>query len=157
MPTCRPCADPRREDIDRELLAGRPLRPLAGRTGHSKSALDRHKHACLAAPALPPIDQEAAIEKAGGSLAELVREARRLGKKAEKDGDLRAALLAVRELVRMTELAAKLSGALTPPAGPGSLHLHVTSDQAARIAETYLARRAGRAIEATATTVEGGQ
>jgi hypothetical protein len=38
-------------------------------------------------------------------------EARRLGRKAEKAGDIRAALLACRELARMCELMGRLVGA----------------------------------------------
>jgi hypothetical protein len=55
------------------------------------------------------------------SLVEKVRqlelEARRLGKKAEDAGDFRGAMAAVRELVRIVELLAKLQGELREPSG----------------------------------------
>ena len=49
-----------------------------------------------------------------GQIQELTAEARRLKSKAEGKGDLRTALSAIRELVRMVELLAKLRGELAP-------------------------------------------
>jgi hypothetical protein len=42
-------------------------------------------------------------------------EARRLGRKAEREGDLRAALLALREMARANELLGRLAGAFHQP------------------------------------------
>ena len=41
--TCLTCRNEAREAIDKALVAGEPLRDIAGRTGLSKSSLDRHK------------------------------------------------------------------------------------------------------------------
>jgi hypothetical protein len=50
-------------------------------------------------------------------IAQLETEARRLGKKAEDAGDLRGAMAAVRELVRIVEVLGKLQGEITEPGG----------------------------------------
>lgn len=52
-----------------------------------------------------------------GKITQLEEEARRLGKKAEDAGDLRGALAAVRELVRIVELLARIQGELKEPGG----------------------------------------
>ena len=54
-----------------------------------------------------------------GQVEDLKSMARRLGKKAEDAGDLRGALAAVRELVRIVDLVAKLTGQI---GGDGSGH-----------------------------------
>ena len=50
-----------------------------------------------------------------GKIIQLGDEARRLGKKAEDAGDLRGALTAVRELVRIVELLGRIQGEITEP------------------------------------------
>jgi len=52
-----------------------------------------------------------------GKITQLEQEARRLGRKAEDAGDYRGAMAAVRELVRIVELLAKLQGELKDPGG----------------------------------------
>src|ERR1700677_1805523 len=41
--SCTVCAHPRRAEIDAALVGGTTLREIAGRTGTTKSALDRHR------------------------------------------------------------------------------------------------------------------
>ena len=50
-----------------------------------------------------------------GKIVQLGEEARRLGKKAEDAGDLRGALAAIRELVRIVELAGRIQGEIAEP------------------------------------------
>jgi hypothetical protein len=52
-----------------------------------------------------------------GKITQLEMEARRLGGKAEAAGDYRGAMAAVRELVRIVELLAKMQGELKEPGG----------------------------------------
>jgi hypothetical protein len=52
-------------------------------------------------------------------------EARRLGAKAEQEGDLRAALLALRELGRAFELQGRLVGAFQPETAPGGITVNI--------------------------------
>jgi hypothetical protein len=76
-------------------------------------------------------------------LRELTSEAERLKERAEQKGDYRTALAAVRELCRIIELVARLSGELNER--PETKILNVTFDPqtAKRIAETFLARQVG--------------
>ena len=119
---CVICGDPRVADIDAALLENVGYRELAGRFGTSKSALFRHRASHLGATLLKA--KAAADMVAGDTLMEQVEElktmARRLGKKAEDTGDLRGALAAVRELVRIVDLVAKLTGQIGgDQGGPG--------------------------------------
>lgn len=112
-PTCTICRHPEREAIDADLVAGTPYRHIAARTGTSTGALQRHKTACLSAT-LVKATEAAEVVHADALLAKaraIEEEARRLGRKAEQQGDLRAALLACRELARMCELMGRLVGA----------------------------------------------
>lgn len=49
--TCTVCRHEALEAFDTALVAGEPLRDIAGRTGLSKSSLGRHKDNCLSATA----------------------------------------------------------------------------------------------------------
>jgi hypothetical protein len=112
-PTCTICRHPERETIDTDLVAGTPYRHIAARTGTSTGALQRHKAICLSATLVKAKDV-AEVVHAGTLLSKaraIENEARRLGRKAEQQGDLRAALLACRELARMCELMGRLVGA----------------------------------------------
>jgi hypothetical protein len=111
---CKACVSPSLEQINRELCAGGSTRDVGGRFGISKSAVARHRHHIgdvLAAAA------QAGALRAGDSLAQqlhdLVSDARKIQREAEAGKDARTQLLAVRELTRLVELSAKLSGELT--------------------------------------------
>ncbi len=112
--TCSVCTHPRREEVDAELVSGTPLRNIAEQFRLKTTSLHRHKNSHL--PADLAKAQEAEVVAAADSLLSrlehLTEEAHRLKGKAEKGGDLRTALSAVRELVRMVELLAKLRGEL---------------------------------------------
>jgi hypothetical protein len=98
------------------LIAGTPLRQVAARFGTSSSALFRHKKDHLPNALVKAME---AIEVAEATtLLEKVRllefEARRIQMKAEKAGDLRAALLAINQLVHIVgmlgEMEARMLG-----------------------------------------------
>jgi hypothetical protein len=112
-PTCTICRHAERGAIDADLVAGIPYRHIAARIGTSTGSLQRHKATCLSAT-LVKATEAAEVVHADFLLAKartIEEEARRLGRKAEKAGDLRAALLACRELARMCELMGRLVGA----------------------------------------------
>lgn len=138
--TCTVCNHLRRNEIDEALLAGEPLRDIAGRIPIAKSALHRHK---IHLPAtLVKARQSEEVSHANGllrQLIELTNEARRLQQKAEKKKDYRTALAAVRELCRIVELVAKINGELK---GSQINVVNVSLDErsATRIAEVWLAR-----------------
>jgi hypothetical protein len=46
--TCSICTHEARDDLNRALLGGASVRDVAGRSGVSKSAVDRHRRLCLA-------------------------------------------------------------------------------------------------------------
>jgi len=71
-------------------------------------------------PALMKTRDATEVVQADSLLAKITQlemEARRLGKKAEDAGDFRGAMAAVRELVRIVELLAKMQGEITEPGG----------------------------------------
>jgi len=109
--TCTICCHREREAIDADLVAGVPLRRIAAQSGTSTGALQRHR--CHVAAGVVRAAETCEHER-GTSLLEKIRsmegEARRLGAKAEQEGDLRAALLALRELGRAFELQGRLLG-----------------------------------------------
>ena len=112
-PTCTICRHAEREAIDTDLVAGIPYRHIAARIGTSTGSLQRHKASCLSATLVKATDAAEVVH--ADTLLAKVRaiedEARRLGRKAEQQGDLRAALLACREMARMCELMGRLVGA----------------------------------------------
>lgn len=112
---CTICTHPKREAIDQALIAGElSYRDIAGRFEISRSSLVRHKQNHL--PATLAQAQEARevanADDLLGQLDQLRAEAHRIKDKAEKAGDFRAALTGIRELVRIVELMAKVSGEL---------------------------------------------
>lgn len=112
---CTICAHPDREDIDQALVAGDlSYRAIADRFGIARSSLIRHKTNHL--PATLAQAQEAQeVARAGDLLSQLGQlraEAQRIKNKAEAAGDFRTALTGIRELVRIVELMAKVSGEL---------------------------------------------
>jgi hypothetical protein len=103
--TCTACSNPHRDDIDRLLLEGTPLRNIAKRFSLSATGLFRHnKHLSTT---LANSHKEAEILRADGLLEHLnhlTAEAARLKQKAEKAKDYRTALAGVREMSRLVEL-----------------------------------------------------
>ena len=92
--------------------------------------------------ALRPAYSEAELSQAHDlrqKLEGLLAESERLKQKAEKRGDYRTALAAVRELCRLIELVAKLTGELNERPQTNVL-VNLDADTARRIAETYLLR-----------------
>ena len=111
--TCTVCAHPERAEIDRALLSGEPLRNIAERVSLSATSLFRHK--AHVSETLAKSHEATEVSRADallGQLKHLTEDARRIQKKAEAVNDYRAALAGVRELTRLVELAARLSGDL---------------------------------------------
>jgi hypothetical protein len=124
--TCTICRHPKRETIDADLIAGISYRHIAAQNGTSSGALQRHRPH-VAAEVVHAA--ETCGHERGISLLEKIHgmeaEARRLGRKAEQEGDLRAALLALRELGRAFELQGRLVGAFEPKTAPGGITINV--------------------------------
>ncbi len=110
--TCTICRHEERAAIDESLVAGEPMRNIAKQTRTSLASLHRHR-GHIADTVIRA--SETRSDELGVSLLSKIHameaEAQRLGKKAESEGDLRAALLALRELGRAFELQGRLLGA----------------------------------------------
>jgi hypothetical protein len=165
---CRACKHEKRDEIDRLLIGGDAPRRVAARyKGLSTTGLQRHqkhigqllKRAYAADPdgllkktrdaEEEAIKEREAQEKAEATQASsvlafvrgLVAKAHQFTDAAEQKGDLRTAMSGLRELTRMAELLAKLTGELDQRSETNVLNVHVTPEAAAKIAETYLLRR----------------
>jgi len=108
--TCTTCTNPHRDEIDRLLLAGTPLRNIAKQFSVSSANLFRHnKHL---SKVLSNARQEAEILRADSLMEQLNHlwaEAARLTQKAEQRKDYRTALAGVREKSRLLELGMRLA------------------------------------------------
>ena len=159
--TCKCCTHPNRAELDRELLANRrPYRSIAQHFAVSADSVFRHQRDHL--PKLL-VQAEGAkdIAQADDLLAQLKglnEKARELAAKAEGAGDYRTALMAIRELTRLLELTAKLTGELDERAHHSELHVHLTADRALAVAKTYMERHgAGDANSRSLQLPEAGQ
>jgi hypothetical protein len=138
---CSLCIHDKREQIEQALLCGDSYRVVAQRFAISRDAVARHRHhlptALARASELKEISHGDSLL---AQLRELTSEAQRLKATAEKEGDIRAALAAVRELCRIVELVAKLSGELDSHSETKILNVTLDAETAKRISETFLAR-----------------
>ena len=113
---CSVCAHAEREAIDRALVAGAAPFALARRySSLSEPALRRHKGEHLPAT-LVKAREAAAVAQADdllGQVRELRDQALGILTKAERAGDLKTALLAIREARATLELLAEMEGELS--------------------------------------------
>jgi hypothetical protein len=111
---CTVCTHPERAAIDAAIVSGEPLRRIAARAAISEASVRRHKAKCIPA-SLVKASAVAEVIRADdllGKVKDLEVEARRIGRKAEEDGDLRCAIAAVRQVADILELLARLLGTL---------------------------------------------
>jgi hypothetical protein len=148
--SCTVCSHPQHIGIDQAYIAGATVRELANRFLRSKTTI--HKHVTQHIPAAAQKAIEAADARdvqAGdcilGELRDLRDEAKRLQAKAEKKNDVRTAIAAIRELVRLVELKARILGELRDRE-ISVTNVQIDGDTAARMAEMFLARRQPKAI-----------
>ncbi len=113
--TCTVCVSPHREAIDKALIAGEPVRSVASRyVTLGRMAVQRHKDDHL--PAMLAKAHEAGEVAHADDLLGQVRQLR--GKaisillQAERAGDLKTALMGVREARACVELLAEMEGEL---------------------------------------------
>jgi hypothetical protein len=138
---CSLCIHSRRQEIEQALLCGDSYRIVAQRFAVSRDAVVRHRrHLPAALVRAEELKEIAHGESLIAQLRDLTAEAQRLKVVAEKAGDYRAALAAVRELCRIVELMAKLSGELDSPSHTNILNVTLDTETARRISATFLAR-----------------
>jgi HrpA-like RNA helicase len=138
---CSLCIHARRQEIEQALLCGDSYRIVAQRFTVSRDAVVRHRrHLPAALVRAEELKEIAHGESLVAHLRDLIAEAQRLKVVAEKAGDYRAALAAVRELCRIVELIAKLSGELESHSETKILNVTLDAETARRISDTFLAR-----------------
>lgn len=112
---CSICTHPQRAEIDQAIVSGDPNRRIAAQYGVSENAIRRHKKNGHIEQQLVKAEESKEIATADQLLADLVSAKERLedlGQRAETAGDLKAAIAAVRESVRIIEITAKMLGEL---------------------------------------------
>jgi hypothetical protein len=111
---CTVCSHEAIDDINRALVSGTKQVALCDRYGLSKFAVSRHYISHLPKLLVKAHEAEEAVKADDllGLISEQQATARRIAKDAERGGERRTVLLAVRELLRIVELQAKLAGAL---------------------------------------------
>ena len=108
---CSACGDARRPDLDKALVSGEPCLALARKFAPlSRDAIRRHRpHVGAAIVRASERKGERREESLLQKIAGLEADARRLGRQAEKDGDTRAALVAVDKLLDVIRLMHELT------------------------------------------------
>lgn len=108
---CTICPRPDRASIDKALATGsESIRAMARRLEVNHQALGRHrKH--VARALVRAADKRHGLAEIGiaNEVDRLRAEAERLGAAAKEKGDLRTALVAIRELTRLSELQSRLT------------------------------------------------
>lgn len=106
---CSVCIHKNVDAINCELLRGTPLRKIAEQYGVSSTALFRHKqHMPAALAQAKEAEDIAQAEDLLKQIAELRKRAFAILDKAEQAGDLKTALLGIREAKGCIELLAKM-------------------------------------------------
>lgn len=111
---CSICSHGEREGIELALVNQVPYRSIAGQFSVSSSAVERHKREHLPRSLTHAAEAESAAT-AGRLLADLLKLQQRTSAVfdvAEREGDLRTALFAIREERGCIELLARLAGEL---------------------------------------------
>jgi hypothetical protein len=113
---CTVCGHRDRAEIDRQLVAGTALPGISRQFAVSQDSLARHREKHVPTMAMQEGAQAVAAAEGThgatllGGACNLRDKALGLLKKAEESGDLRTALMGVREAARCVELMAKLTG-----------------------------------------------
>ena len=112
--TCTVCRHEQRADIEKALIVRQPFRHIAAQYKVSTSALVRHSDDHLPKSLLKARDaaEVAAADNILAQMQDLRDRALAILTEAEKAGDLRTALGAIREGCRCVELLGRLAGEL---------------------------------------------
>lgn len=139
---CRVCLDPRRLDIDRQLVRGAAVERVAAAFGKSASSVRRHRDQHLS----KAIELARVGDKLDGldlhtEIATLKSELMQLQEQGRESGDWKQELAIFDRRLRLLELQAKLSGETKPEHQTNVLNLNLDPKTAVRMAETFLARQ----------------
>jgi hypothetical protein len=143
-PKCRICNHDQRQEIEQALIRGHSHRAISQQFTVSRGVVDRHlKHVSHDVKHVRELMEVEHGKSLLVQLRELGSQARYLGVRAKRAGDYRTALAAVRELTRILELEARLTGELNEKPETKILNLTLDADTARRMTETFLARHLG--------------
>ena len=154
--TCTICVHDKHEEINQALVKGTTLRTIADHWSVTKTSLIRHKADHLPA-ALVKANGAAEAAHGDGLLAKLESiegEARALLKDAKEAKDLRAALMAVRELTRLVDLLAWIRGELQD--SPTVINVQVLAPVILGALEAFPEARAAVACRLSELDSQGG-
>lgn len=140
-PKCRICNHDQRQEIEQALLRGLSHRAISQQFTVSCGVVDRHlKHVSQDMKHARELIEVERGKSLLVQLRELGSQAQYLGVRAERAGDVRTALTALRELTRILELEARLTGKFDEKPETKILNLNFDADTASRITQTFLAR-----------------
>jgi Psq-like protein len=147
MSNCTICKHLERDAIDRAIVSGKSQRQLARIFNVSRDSILRHSRQHV--PVTIAKSEDATVlahaDDLVGQISRLEEEATRLQAVAEQSGEVRAAIAALRERTRLTELRAKVAGELKPPQ-VNILNLNVDEETAKRAMHAYLAKTQQREL-----------
>jgi hypothetical protein len=141
---CSICNHDRRHEIEHALLRGESHRAIAQQFTAPRGAVARHlKHVSTALTQARKLREIEDGKSVLIQLRELNLQAEQLKARADRAGDYRTSLLAVREKTRLVELEARLTGELNERPETKILNFTLDAETARRMTETFLARHLG--------------
>ena len=141
---CSICNHDRRQEIEHSLLRGESHRAVAQQFTVPRGAVARHlEHVSTALTQARKLKEVEDGRSILVQLRELNLRAEQLRARADRAGDYRTALLALREIARLVELEARLTGELNEKPETKIVNLTLDAETARRMTETFLARHQG--------------
>ena len=140
---CKICKHPKRPEIDEAIIKSTPIRKIVEEFGDrdiSRESVRRHTKHVLAI--VKKFDETHQLAMGGNLKAKiqiLEADLTRLQQIAERNGDVTAAIAALKELRQFVELRARIEGQLKPQEVQ-VLAVNLDEETSRRIAETYLQR-----------------
>ena len=145
---CTVCSSPDRAAIDEAVTRGESFRRVAPRYGVSDRALRRHaaEHVSAAIVKAHAVAEVAQADNLLGLLREAVGDAQRLRGRAEREGDLRCAVAAVKTLTETVEKLADVAERLakSEASKPEEQKPNLTDGELAAAIESLLSVAAAR-------------
>jgi hypothetical protein len=141
---CSICNHDRRQELEHTLLRGESHRAIAQEFTVPRGAIARHlKHISTALTQALKLREVEGDKSILIQLRELKIQAEHVRARADRAGDYRSALVAVREKTHLLELQARLTGELNETPETKILNFTFDAETARRMTEAFLARHLG--------------
>lgn len=141
---CLTCTHVNRKLIDEEIVKKAPLSLIAKRWNLSKAGIWRHKtHISPKLLQRAGAARDAKRDELECAIDGLLQSARTLHHRAKRKRDSDGTLKIIRELSRLIELKARLTGKLDE-GQRNEVHFHISAEKALAIAQTYVQRHDGK-------------